>query len=86
MKSLEKQRHMMREVTPHGAYIWSKAVQSLPAEQMKFALNAAVDMLQSTCYPTTPTSTSGRRNQMTPTLSKWPNADTINAMTKYCRS
>ena len=36
---------MMREVTPDGAYIWSKAVQTLPAEQMKFALNSAVDML-----------------------------------------
>ena len=45
LKSLEKQGHMMREVAPDGAYIWSKAVQTLPAEQMKFALNAAVDML-----------------------------------------
>ena len=45
LKSLEKQGHMMREVIPDGAYIWSKAVQTLSAEQMKFALNAAVNML-----------------------------------------
>ena len=61
LKSLEKQGHMMREVTPDGAYIWSKAVQTLPAEQMKFVLNSAVDMLPHTTY--------GRRNQMTPALS-----------------
>ena len=36
---------MMRKVTPDGTYIWSKAVQTLPVEYMKFALNAAVDML-----------------------------------------
>ena len=35
----------MREVTRDGTYVWSKAVQTLLAEQMKFALNAAVDML-----------------------------------------
>ena len=35
----------MRIVIPSGAHIWSKAVQTLPAEQMKFALNAAVDEL-----------------------------------------
>ena len=45
LKSLEKQGQMMRAATPDGANLWSKAVQSLPAEQMKFALNAAVDML-----------------------------------------
>ena len=45
LKSLEKQGQMMRAVTPDGAILWSKAVQSLPAEQMKFALNAAVDTL-----------------------------------------
>ena len=37
LKSLENQGYMMREVTPDGVYIWSKAVQTLPAEQMKFA-------------------------------------------------
>ena len=45
MKSLEKQGHMMREVIPDVAYIWSKTVQTLQTEQMKFALNAAVNML-----------------------------------------
>ena len=45
MKSLEKRGHMMREVTRDGTYVWSKAVRTLLAEQMKFALNAAVDML-----------------------------------------
>jgi len=45
LKSLEKQGQMMRAATPDGANLWSKAVQSLPAEQMKFALNAAVDTL-----------------------------------------
>ena len=64
LKSLEKQGHMMREVIPDAAYIWSKTVQTLQTEQMKFALNAAVNMI-----PTTPTSTSGRRNQITPALS-----------------
>ena len=32
LKSLEKQGHMMREVIPDGSYIWSKVVQTLPAE------------------------------------------------------
>ena len=36
---------MMRTASPDGASLWSKAVQSLPAEQMRFALNAAVDTL-----------------------------------------
>ena len=45
LKSLEKQGQMMRIASPDGACLWSKAVQSLPAEQMRFALNAAVDTL-----------------------------------------
>ena len=45
LKSLEKQGQMMRTASPDGASLWSKAVQSLPAEKMRFALNAAVDTL-----------------------------------------
>ena len=45
LKNLEKQGQMMRIASPDGASLWSKAVQSLPAEQMRFALNAAVDTL-----------------------------------------
>ena len=45
LKSLEKQGQMIRAATSDGASLWSKAVQSLPAEQMKFALNAAIDTL-----------------------------------------
>ncbi len=45
LKSLEKQGQMLRTTTPVGASLWVKAVQSLPAEQMRFALNAAVDTL-----------------------------------------
>ena len=55
---------MIREVTPDGAYIWSKAVQTLPAEQMKFVLNAAVDML-----PHNANLHLWKKNQMTPALS-----------------
>ena len=33
---LEKQGQMMRTASPDGACLWSKAVQSLPAEQMRF--------------------------------------------------
>ena len=43
LNRLEKQGQMMRTATPDGAR--SKAVQSLPAEQVRFALNAAVDTL-----------------------------------------
>ena len=45
LKSLEKQGQMMRTVSPDGASLWLKAVQSLLAEKMRFALNAAVDTL-----------------------------------------
>ena len=45
LKSLEKQGQMMTAAIPDGANLWSKAVQSLSAEQMKIALNAAVDTL-----------------------------------------
>ena len=54
LKSLEKQGQMMRTATLDGANLWSKAVQSLPVEQMKFTLNAAVDTLphNATLLPT----------------------------------
>ena len=45
VKSLERQGEMLRATTPDTATIWAKAIQSLPQEQTKFALNAAVDTL-----------------------------------------
>ena len=43
--SLKRQGQMSRCTSPQGASAWSTAVQSLPDEQMKFALNTAVDVL-----------------------------------------
>jgi hypothetical protein len=43
--ALEKQGQMMSTTPPDAAPLWSKAIQSLPPEQSKFALNAAVDTL-----------------------------------------
>ena len=45
LKNLERQGQMLRATTPDTATIWAKAIQSLPQEQTKFALNAAVDTL-----------------------------------------
>ena len=45
VRSLEKQSEMVRATTLDTATIWAKAIQSLPQEHMKFALNAAVDAL-----------------------------------------
>jgi hypothetical protein len=45
LMSLEKQGQMMRESPPGGASLWAKAVQAVPADQMRFVLNAAVDTL-----------------------------------------
>ena len=45
VKSLERQGEMLRATTPDTATTWAKAIQSHPQEQMKFALNAAVDTL-----------------------------------------
>ena len=45
MQSLERQGHMSRCTDPKCALVWSTVVQSLPEEQMKFSLNAAVDVL-----------------------------------------
>ena len=82
----------MREVTPDGAYIWSKAVQTLPAEQMKFALNSAVDMLPHNANlhlwkkkPNDPCPLCGEWQTLVHTLNNCKVAYTTNAMTKYCR-
>ena len=45
LHSLERQGQMSRCASPRGAAAWATAVQSLPEEPMKFALNAAVDVL-----------------------------------------
>ena len=45
LQSLEKQGQMSRCTSPSCAPVWSRVVQALPEEQMKFALNAAVDVL-----------------------------------------
>ena len=42
---------MLKATTPDTATIWAKAILSLPQEQMKFALNAAVDTLLSQFKP-----------------------------------
>ena len=45
LQSLPRQGHMIRATTPDTATIWAKAVQSLPDDSFKFALNAAHDTL-----------------------------------------
>ena len=45
LHSLKRQGQMSRCISPQGASAWSTALQSLLDEQMKFALNAAVDAL-----------------------------------------
>jgi hypothetical protein len=49
LQSLEKQGQMSRCTSPSCAPVWSRVVQALPEEQMKFALNAAVDDLPHKC-------------------------------------
>jgi hypothetical protein len=44
LQSLEKQGQMSRCTSPSCAPVWSRVVQALPEEQMKFALNAAIDV------------------------------------------
>ena len=44
LQSLEKQGQMNRCTSPSCAPVWSRVVQALPEEQMKFALNAAIDV------------------------------------------
>ena len=45
MQDLQKQGEMLRTTTSDTATVWAKAVQALPANTMKFALNAAHDTL-----------------------------------------
>ena len=45
LQNLKKQGQMSRVTAPKCALVWATVVQSLPEEQMKFALNAAVDVL-----------------------------------------
>ena len=45
LQNLKKQGQMSRCTAPKCALVWATVVQSLPEEQMKFALNAAVDVL-----------------------------------------
>ena len=42
---LERLGQMSRCSAPQGASAWAKVVLSLPEEQMKFVLNAAIDVL-----------------------------------------
>ena len=42
---LEKQGHMLGAAPTDAATIWSKAVQALPQNTLKFALNASLDTL-----------------------------------------
>ena len=45
LHSLERQGHMSRNLDPHCASPWATAVLSRPEEEMKFAINAALDTL-----------------------------------------
>ena len=45
LQGLQRQGQMSRRTDPICAPIWARVVQTLPDEQMKFALNAAVDVL-----------------------------------------
>jgi hypothetical protein len=45
LQSLERQGQLSRCTYPSCAPIWSQAVQALPEDQLKFAINAAVDVL-----------------------------------------
>ena len=45
LHSLERQGHMSRNLDPHCASLWATAVLSRPEEEMKFAINAALDTL-----------------------------------------
>ena len=44
-QSLERQGHMSRCMDQECAHVWAAVVKALPEEQMKFALNAALDVL-----------------------------------------
>ena len=44
-QSLERQGHMSRCMDQECAHVWAAVVKALPEEQMKFALNATLDVL-----------------------------------------
>ena len=44
-QSLERQGHMSRCMDQECAHVWVAVVKALPEEQMKFALNTALDVL-----------------------------------------
>ena len=45
LQQLEKQGHMSRCSPSDGAKVWAKALEGIPDEHLKFALNSAVDTL-----------------------------------------
>ena len=45
LQSLPRQGHLIRSAPPDVPAIWSEAIQGLPDEQFKFALNAAHDTI-----------------------------------------
>ena len=45
LTSLEKQGQILATSADEEAEVWSKTIQTLPSEQMRFVLNAAVDAL-----------------------------------------
>ena len=51
LTSLEKQGQMIKGTTANPATIWAKTIQALPQQQMKFALNAALDTLPHNTQP-----------------------------------
>ena len=51
LQSLERQGQMSRCTSPSCAPVWSRVVQTLPEEQMKFSLNAAVGVLPHNVNP-----------------------------------
>ena len=45
LKMLEKQGQMVSSVDENEIEVWANTIQSLPSQQMRFVLNAAVDTL-----------------------------------------
>ena len=45
LRELDKQGHMSRCTDPEGAQVWAEAVEGMVDENVKFALNSAVDTL-----------------------------------------
>ena len=45
LRSFERQGQLSRCTSPSCAHIWSRVVWTLPEEQLKFGINAAVDVL-----------------------------------------